>query len=218
MLAAVGLGQLKLELSTLPSPSSLSSQACTAGHWLSSPSQSLSVGEHVACCNSFYLHFDLTLPSFCGQVLLPVFQNRDCSVHLDATRQQPVLVAFALLSVHSELARDGDLPADLCACHDCPTMQCGHFLYRSFRPAITISLQGLRLQLSCYLVLAVDWEPARPRNDGNKQASPTVSVWRSILVANEWAEMQTMRKTNVKATLFLLAFLMVQKNKVLTLD
>ena len=97
-------------------------------------------------------------------------------------------------------------------------MQCGHFLHRSVRPAITISLLGLRSQLSCYLVLAVDWEPARPRNDGNKQASPTVSVWRSILVANEWAEMQTMRKTNVKATLFLLAFLMVQKNKVLTLD
>ena len=42
-----------------------------------------------------------------------------------------------------------------------------------------------------------DWEPARPSANSSstttKQSSAaptTISVWRSILVANEWAELQ----------------------------
>lgn len=47
-----------------------------------------------------------------------------------------------------------------------------------------------------------DWEPARASanssSSNNKQASPppsTISVWRSILVANEWAELQVSHGT-----------------------
>ena len=39
-------------------------------------------------------------------------------------------------------------------------------------------------------IVFLDWEPAiGPKGQGGK-----VSVWRSVFVANEWAEMQTMRK------------------------
>lgn len=42
-----------------------------------------------------------------------------------------------------------------------------------------------------------------------KGASHSISVWRSILVANEWSEMQTMRKTDIKFTLFFLALILI---------
>jgi len=61
----------------------------------------------------------------------------------------------------------------------------------------------------------IDWEPARSRPDSAVKGGQTpqhVSVWRSILVANEWAEMQTLRKTNIKFTLFMLGFLMVAQD------
>lgn len=54
----------------------------------------------------------------------------------------------------------------------------------------------------------IDWEPAKNRADV-KGASHSISVWRSILVANEWAEMQTMRKTDIKFTLFFLALILI---------
>ena len=44
-------------------------------------------------------------------------------------------------------------------------------------------------------IFFIDWEPTK--GEDNK-----VSVWRSIMVANEWAEMQTIRKTDVRFTLF----------------
>jgi len=48
----------------------------------------------------------------------------------------------------------------------------------------------------------IDWEPAKSRSDGSSK----VSVWRTILAANEWVEMQTMRKTDIRFTLIWILF------------
>jgi meckelin len=48
----------------------------------------------------------------------------------------------------------------------------------------------------------IDWEPARKENK-------SVSVWRTILVANEWNEMQAIRRTDLSLTLFVLGFFLL---------
>jgi meckelin len=54
-------------------------------------------------------------------------------------------------------------------------------------------------------IVFLDWEPAvGPKGQGGK-----VSVWRSVFVANEWAEMQTMRKISPTFTLFWLVFFLI---------
>ena len=54
-------------------------------------------------------------------------------------------------------------------------------------------------------IVFLDWEPAvGPKAQGGK-----VSVWRSIFVANEWAEMQVMRKIDPAFTLFWLVFFLI---------
>jgi meckelin len=54
-------------------------------------------------------------------------------------------------------------------------------------------------------VFFLDWEPAV----SNKNSNGKVSVWRSIFVANEWSEMQTMRKIDPHFTLFWLVFFLI---------
>ena len=39
-------------------------------------------------------------------------------------------------------------------------------------------------------------------------AEPPISVWRTYLVANEWNELQTARRTNVTFVLFVLGWLL----------
>ncbi len=69
-------------------------------------------------------------------------------------------------------------------------------------------------------IFFLDWEPplpdapvkgrgARPDVGGGR-----VSVWRTILVANEWSEMQTLRKTDIRFTLFWMAFFLLGVNLV----
>ena len=55
-------------------------------------------------------------------------------------------------------------------------------------------------------VLFVDWEPARAPDP---QSPFPISAWRSIFVANEWAELQTTRRTSVHFILFWLGFFLV---------
>ena len=52
-------------------------------------------------------------------------------------------------------------------------------------------------------IFFLDWEPAQ---NGSK------SVWRTILVANEYCEMQTMRKTDIRFTLFWLGLVLIGLN------
>ena len=66
-------------------------------------------------------------------------------------------------------------------------------------------------------IFFIDWE--RPKEGGNKMSADgksvgtgsSVSIWRTYFVANEWNEIQTIRKTNVffqlMATLFFLEVL-----------
>lgn len=76
-------------------------------------------------------------------------------------------------------------------------------------------------------VFFIDWEPGSSNAnvaDGDEEGnvgkgagngglqSSKVSVWRTILVANEFLELQTVRKTNIQFTLFFLAFFLVGMN------
>jgi meckelin len=58
----------------------------------------------------------------------------------------------------------------------------------------------------------IDWEPmpSKPKaGDTHTSSHNTVSVWRTILVANEFTELQTVRKTDIRFTLFFLAFALI---------
>jgi meckelin len=55
-------------------------------------------------------------------------------------------------------------------------------------------------------IFFLDWEPSKTRN-GEKKGN--VSVWRTILVANEYSEMQTKRKTDIKFTLFFIVLVLI---------
>ena len=55
-------------------------------------------------------------------------------------------------------------------------------------------------------IYLLDWEPNNSKSDGS---GGRVSDWRSILVANEWSELQTIRKTDIRFTLFFIGFLIV---------
>jgi len=69
----------------------------------------------------------------------------------------------------------------------------------------------------------IDWEPQPTKTksgsgsgSGNGSGPVTanqVSVWRTILVANEWNEMQTLRKTDLRFTLFMLGFVLLGVNE-----
>ena len=67
-------------------------------------------------------------------------------------------------------------------------------------------LPGLQ---TCLDIFFVDWERARrvvPRGGGREEAAP-VSCWRTLFVANEWNELQTLRLTSPAFSLFLLVSL-----------
>lgn len=54
----------------------------------------------------------------------------------------------------------------------------------------------------------LDWEPPKDSKPSSKSAGK-VSVWRTILVANRWAELQTVRRVDVKFTLFWLGCILL---------
>lgn len=59
---------------------------------------------------------------------------------------------------------------------------------------------------TCLDIFFIDWERARrvvPRGGGREEAAP-VSCWRTLFVANEWNELQTLRLTSPAFSLFLL--------------
>lgn len=63
-------------------------------------------------------------------------------------------------------------------------------------------------------IFFIDWEPFKvpKKASSDRDDAPgvgQVSVWRSIMVANEWSEMQTMRKTDIRFTLFWIGFLLI---------
>ena len=53
-------------------------------------------------------------------------------------------------------------------------------------------------------IFFIDWEPLSEANKGKP-----VSVWRTILVANEWSEMTTVRRTSIEITLIFLVFFLL---------
>lgn len=61
-------------------------------------------------------------------------------------------------------------------------------------------------------IFFIDWEKPRAKlvdSDSVKTQDAPVSVWRTILIANEWNELQTVRQTNVELTLLLLVFFLL---------
>ena len=73
-------------------------------------------------------------------------------------------------------------------------------------------LPGLQ---TCPDIFFIDWERARrvvPRGGGREEAAP-VSCWRTLFVANEWNELQTLRLTSPAFSLFLLVSLSEHDNQ-----
>jgi meckelin len=58
-------------------------------------------------------------------------------------------------------------------------------------------------------IFFLDWEPAKTRTG---QKNGNVSVWRTILVANEYSEMQTKRITDIKFTLLFMVLILIGLN------
>ncbi|CBY39703.1 unnamed protein product [Oikopleura dioica] len=61
-------------------------------------------------------------------------------------------------------------------------------------------------------VFFIDWERERPIAEGDQSMKKTtaskISIWRTILAANEWSEIQTTRKTSITLQLFVVIFLL----------
>ena len=86
-----------------------------------------------------------------------------------------------------------------------------HYLISAFALKLVNILYLLYSQISVDVFL-VDWErpplvTSKAREAGS-ESEPPVSVWRTYLVANEWNELQTRRKTQAGLQLVLIIFLM----------
>uniref|UniRef100_A0A8D0GTN7 Meckelin n=1 Tax=Sphenodon punctatus TaxID=8508 RepID=A0A8D0GTN7_SPHPU len=62
-------------------------------------------------------------------------------------------------------------------------------------------------------IFLIDWEKPKERvvfkgSSGDQRAAPSVSVWRTFLIANEWNEIQTHRKLNPTLQLFAVLLLL----------
>jgi len=55
-------------------------------------------------------------------------------------------------------------------------------------------------------IFFIDWEPSKSKA---KDGTGGVSVWRTILVANEWNEMQSIRRTDVRFSLLFIGFFLI---------
>lgn len=85
-----------------------------------------------------------------------------------------------------------------------------------------LSLHVLALFQTAYMVRVVykqtnadlfflDWEPVSTSR-GKNAAEKKVSVWRTILVANEWNELTAARRTDIRFTLFWILFFLLGLN------
>lgn len=98
-------------------------------------------------------------------------------------------VAIMLPPMHNIYSSESDYNAFVMMLHVLFFCQLFHIIHLVYRQA-SVDL------------FFIDWEPARKENK-------SVSVWRTILVANEWNEMQTLRRTDICLTLFALGFFLL---------
>ncbi|XP_063801751.1 meckelin-like isoform X2 [Pseudophryne corroboree] len=79
--------------------------------------------------------------------------------------------------------------------------------------SVAFALKALELlhllvtQLTCNIFL-VDWEKSKDRTASNTQGKTNVSIWRTILIANEWNEIQVHRKLSPLFQLFMVLLLL----------
>jgi hypothetical protein len=57
-------------------------------------------------------------------------------------------------------------------------------------------------------IFFLDWEQPRLAEKG-EEGPRVVSIWRTILAANEWAKLQVSRRTSVNFTLFWIGFFLI---------
>lgn len=61
-------------------------------------------------------------------------------------------------------------------------------------------------------IFFIDWEREKPLAEGDqalKKSQPSkISIWRTVFAANEWVEIQTVRKTSIVLQLFIVIFLL----------
>lgn len=98
-------------------------------------------------------------------------------------------VAVMLPPMHNIYSSDSDYNSFVMMLHLLFFFQLIHILHMIYRQANAD-------------LFFIDWEPSRKDNN-------SVSVWRTILVANEWNEMQSIRRTNIHLTLFFLGFFLL---------
>lgn len=61
----------------------------------------------------------------------------------------------------------------------------------------------------CVDIFLVDWERPRTAHHDDDPTQPnSVSIWRTYFVANEWNEIQTLRKTSLNFQLVASVFLL----------
>ncbi|CAG5086695.1 Oidioi.mRNA.OKI2018_I69.PAR.g11322.t1.cds [Oikopleura dioica] len=76
----------------------------------------------------------------------------------------------------------------------------------------TINVIHIVLDQSYADVFFIDWERERPLAEGDQSMKKTtaskISIWRTILAANEWSEIQTTRKTSITLQLFVVIFVL----------
>lgn len=68
-------------------------------------------------------------------------------------------------------------------------------------------LHLLVTQLTANIFL-IDWERPKDKSTSNSQGKSNVSIWRTVLVANEWNEIQTCRKQSPMFQLFMVLLLL----------
>ncbi|XP_040265597.1 meckelin-like [Bufo bufo] len=59
-----------------------------------------------------------------------------------------------------------------------------------------------------YNIFLIDWEKTKDKRSSNAQGRSNVSIWRTILVANEWSEIQAHRKLSPLLQLFAVLLLL----------
>ncbi|XP_075045430.1 meckelin-like [Mixophyes fleayi] len=81
------------------------------------------------------------------------------------------------------------------------------YLSVAFALKVLELLHLLVTQLTCRMFL-IDWEKSKEKTASNAQGKSSVSIWRTILVANEWNEIQTHRKLSPLFQLFMVLLLL----------
>ena len=82
-----------------------------------------------------------------------------------------------------------------------------HYIIATFALKLVDIGHLLVSQMSADIFL-LDWERPKPSVKGDSSQQPSVSVWRTYLIANEWNELQSVRKTSLTLQIIFVVFIL----------